>query len=58
MTLSVGDPFVFRPHVIDTRITRARKVSGRIVYVNRRHHYFLAVATIGYGYEYRECFKF
>lgn len=37
---------------------RRRRVTGRVVYINRAHRYFLVVAPYGDGKELRECFKF
>lgn len=57
--MTIGSSLTFCPgyHSQDWR-DRQRTVTGRVVYINRQHRYFLVVAPLGRGQELRECFKF
>lgn len=56
---AVGDVVTFRPTSwIDGEFPfAARTVTGRVIYVNRAHHYYTVEATVG-GNTFRESFRF
>lgn len=59
MKIKIGTTITFCPgYRKDDYHGRADTLTGRVVYINRAHRYFLVVAPVGLGYTHRECFKF
>lgn len=63
LQMTTGDTYTWIPSAFEGRdgimaaVNRVYSVSGRVVYINEAHRFFMAEAEVN-GFKIRECFKF